>query len=71
MWFRKKKVSTVEYDRERYQPIIRQSICTGEQAGGLKDRQTGRFEEVMLIRGERDLEQFKQMYGVEEVDKEY
>ncbi len=71
MWFRKKKVSTVEYDRERYQPIIRQSICTGEQAGGLKDRQTGRFEEVMLIRGERDLEQFKQMYDVEEVDKEY
>ncbi len=71
MWFRKKKVSTVDYDRERYQPIIRQSICTGEQAGGLKDRQTGRFEEVMLIRGERDLEQFKQMYGVEEVDKEY
>ncbi len=71
MLFRRKKVSAVDYDRERYQPIIRQSICTGEQSGGLKDRQTGRFEEVMLIRGERDLEEFKQMYDVEKVDKEY
>lgn len=70
MLFRKKTIK-VDYDRERYQPIIRQSICTGEQVGGLKDNQTGRFEETMLIRGERDLEQFKQMYDVEKVEKEY
>ncbi len=66
-----KKEAKVDYDRQRYRPMIRQSICTGEQAAGLKDMMTGRFEEVMLIRGEKDLESFKRMYGVEEVEKEY
>lgn len=61
----------IVYDREMQQPVIRCSICTGEQAAGLKDLHTGRFEEIMLIRNERDLAQFKQMCGVEEVKKEY
>lgn len=61
----------IVYDREMQQPVIRCSICTGEQAAGLKDLNTGRFEEIMLIRNERDLAQFKRMCGVEEVKKEY
>lgn len=70
MFFHKKDAK-VSYDKERYQPIIRQSICTGEQAGGLKDKQTGKFMETMLIRGKEDLELFKYMYDVDKVDKEY
>ncbi len=66
-----KKTTKIEYDRDRYQPMIRQSICTGEQVGGLKDKRTGRFEESMLIRNDVDLERFKQMYGIEEIVKEY
>lgn len=60
-----------EYDRETKKPVIRCSICTGEQAAGFKDVRTGKFEEIMLIKGERDLEAFKRMYGLQEVPKEY
>ena len=51
--------------------MIRCSICTGEMAAGFKETATGRFEEVMLIRNDRDLERFEKEYGVENVTKEY
>ncbi len=63
----KKSVSPVRsFDRERFTPAIRCSICTGEQAAGFQDRQTGAFREVMLIRDEADLRAFMSMYGLTE-----
>ena len=38
---------------------------------GFKDKQTGHFTEVMLIRNDRDLNEFMKMYGLSEVPKEY
>ena len=53
-------------------PVIRCSICTGEQVAGFRDSETGRFEEVMLLRSPGDLEQFKQQYGISgEIEKIY
>lgn len=53
-------------------PIIHASICTGEQVAGFKDLQTGKMEEVMLIKSPKDSEDFKSIYGItEEVEKEY
>lgn len=53
-------------------PAIRCSICTGEQVAGFRDSETGRFEEVMLLRSPGDLEQFKQQYGISgEIEKIY
>lgn len=53
-------------------PVIRCSICTGEQVAGFRDGQTGRFEEVMLIRSPADLEEFKAKYGISgEIEKIY
>ena len=53
-------------------PVIRCSICTGEQVAGFRNGQTGRFEEVMLIRSSADLEEFKQRYGISgEIEKIY
>ena len=60
-----------EYDPEKEKPMIRASICNGEQVAGFKDLETGAFHEVMLIRDDRDLAEFKQEYGLEHVDKEY
>ena len=60
---RKKQVG---YDRERFEPAVRCSICTGEQTAGFRDRQTGNFREVSVIRSERDLLLFCRRYGVEE-----
>ena len=54
------------YDAERLKPVIRSSICTGEKVAGFKDRQTGKIEEVMLIRGESDLQAFRERYGITE-----
>ena len=54
------------YDSERLKPAIRSSICTGERVAGFKDRETGHFTEVRLIRTEKDLDDFKREYGITE-----
>lgn len=56
------------YDSEKQMPVIRASICTGEQVAGFKDRESGKFEEAMLIRGEGDLQEFCSRYGVNKED---
>lgn len=53
------------------EPVLRCSICTGEQTAGFRDLRTGRVQEVMLIRTEDDLEQFKRTYGLTEVTTIY
>lgn len=68
----KKKVVTQSYDRENKKPVIKASICNGEQVAGFKDIHTGKIKEVMLIKSPADLENFKVMYGIdEEIAKEY
>ncbi len=69
----RKKQKTNSYDKENLRPIIRASICTGEQVAGFKDINTGKFTEVMLIRDSKDLYEFKEMYGIkdEEISKEW
>lgn len=68
----KKKTVTRSYDKENKKPVIKASICNGEQVAGFKDIHTGKIEEVMLIKGPADLEKFKVMYGIEEeITKEY
>ena len=72
MMFRK-KVQRISYDKENLRPVIRASICTGEQVAGFKDVHTGKFSEVMLIRDRKDLEKFAKTYGIsrEDISKEY
>ena len=60
-----KKKNASGYDCERLEPVIRCSICTGEQVAGFRERQSGAFREVMLIRNEQDLAAFCREYGVE------
>lgn len=69
MLFRKrKKPPAVSYDRGDKIPVIRSSICTGEQVAGFRDPVSGRFEELMLIRDSRDLGEFLCRYQVEEAE---
>lgn len=68
----KKKIENKSYDMEKMKPIIKASICNGEQVAGFKDIHTGKIEEIMLIKSSADLEKFKKMYGInEEIPKEY
>lgn len=72
MFGRKKKdIPLVEYNPETMKPIIKCSICNGEQVAGFKDKASGRFIEVMLLSCDADLESFKKMYNLSEVTKEY
>ena len=53
------------YDAARFTPVIRASICTGEKTAGFRENDTGRVTEVMLIRTEADLAEFRERYGIE------
>lgn len=55
--FSKKKT---EYPKipEGCEPVLRCSICTGEQTLCAKERDTGKLHELMLIRNPSDLEMF-------------
>ncbi len=67
-----KKTSKKTYDAKIQKPIIKASICNGEQVAGFLCLQDGTFEEVMLIRKPEDLEEFKRMYGISgEIEKVY
>lgn len=69
MFFSKrKKPPAAGYDRGGKIPVIRASICTGEQVAGFKDPDSGKFEELMLIRDSRDLKSFLREYQVEETE---
>lgn len=59
------------YDPTTQKPILRCSICTGEQVAGFRDLQTGKFTDIMLIRNEKDLQTFKEQYGVTDITKEF
>lgn len=69
----RKKKPDASFDPSRYVPVIRCSICTGEQVAGFRDRTTGKIEDVQLIRNERDLRRFREMYGLpdEPIEKVY
>ena len=58
------KQKAAQYDAERLTPAIRCSICTGEQTAGFVDKASGRFTDVMLLRDEKDLQAFRERYGI-------
>ena len=59
------------YDPETQLPVIRSSICTGEKVAGFRDKESGRFTEVLLIRSPRDELRFREIYHLEQIKKEY
>ena len=61
---KKKKAALTAYNPAIKRPALRCSICTGEQVAGFKNLSDGKFEEVMLIRNESDLQAFREQYGI-------
>lgn len=62
--FKRHTQNAPEFPREEFEPVIRSSICTGEKVACMRQRSTGRLREVMLLRGEDDLEIFCRRYGL-------
>ena len=72
-FFKSKKpdAPAYKYDPEIEKPIIKASICNGEQVAGFKNKTTGQFSEVMFIKDNSDLNLFMKTNGLTHVDKEY
>jgi hypothetical protein len=64
MFFRRNNNRVETYDKERLYPAIRSSICTGEKVAGFKNRETGSFTEITLVTSDKDIEDFKNRYGI-------
>ncbi len=72
LFTRKTQKQAQFYDPAIRKPVIRCSICTGEQVAGFRRLDTGTFEEVMLLKNPDDLWNFKEEYGIEgEIEKIY
>ena len=67
-----RKTEKKTYDKENQKPVLRCSICTGEQVAGFQNIHTGSFEEVMLIQNDADIESFRSRYEISgEITKIY
>ena len=60
--FGKKKMSP-SYDSAAQKPVLRCSICTGEQVAGFISPD-GHFEDVQLIRTPQELDAFRARYSI-------
>lgn len=67
----KRDVALVKYDPETMTPVLKCSICNGEQVAGFKDKKTGHFMEVAFIRSDAELQEFLKTYGIDSIPKEY
>ena len=61
----------IPFDPEKQYAVLHVSICAGEAVAGFKNYSDGHFTEVMLIRNADDEKRFKEIYGLEQVKKEY
>ncbi|MCD8131045.1 MAG: aspartate dehydrogenase [Lachnospiraceae bacterium] len=69
MFSRKPKTKAHKaYDSENWRPVLKCSICTGEQTAGFQQIRTGQFEDIMLVRGQKDLDEFISIYGLNPAD---
>lgn len=61
----------IPFDPETQYAVIRSSICTGEKVAGFRDRETGRFREVIYLRTPADEQRFREIYNLDTVITEY
>ncbi|MCD8147182.1 MAG: aspartate dehydrogenase [Clostridiales bacterium] len=69
-WNRKPKTEPKTFDRTKKRPVIRASICTGEQTACFQNLETGKLEEIMLLRTPADRAEFLNTYGIREEELE-
>ena len=68
MFWKRRKPASIAFDKTGKIPVIRSSICTGEQVAGFKDPVNGKFDDLMLIRNSNDLAEFLALFQVDESD---
>ena len=66
--FHRKKEKLPAYDPVTQRPAVRKSICTGEMTVGFIDLKTNQFRDVMMVSGQKELEQFCRDIGAKVED---
>lgn len=61
---KKKKIA---FDPVKQEPAVRKSVCTGEMTVGFIDKGTGKFQDMMKVNGQKELEEFCSALGVKEI----
>ena len=56
---------SAQFPLESFEPVLRSSICTGECTACMRDRETGKLHEIMVIRSSYDLEHLGKQYLVD------
>jgi len=69
--FGRKKDNHLTYDKENETPAVKSSICTGEKTAGFIDNRTGKYRDVMLIKSDADIAEFKKQCGVDDIKTFY
>ncbi len=64
LFHRAKPPAAPLFSLAEYEPVIRSSICTGEQVACMRNRTTGQLREIMLLRTEADFEDFCRSCGL-------
>ncbi len=70
-WHKGGRFESEMFDPEKQEAVIRGSICTREKAAGFRNKEDGTFTEIMLIRSYKDIERFKEKYGIDTIKTEY
>lgn len=67
MLFRKKTVPQ-PYPPERFEPLLKVSICNGETVACVRERTTGRLIELQALSAPADIRDFCRRFGTTEQD---
>ena len=63
--FKKKAHSALyPYDSSKEEPFLHANTCNRETVVGFREKDTGKFHEVMMITSDKELEEFKKTYGI-------
>ena len=64
-FFKKKEKGLPLIEEGRFDPVLRCSICSGEQVLCAKDCRTGELHELMLIKSRAELEDVCEANGID------
>ena len=63
--FHRKKHLSVAFDREKEEPVIKKSICTGEATVGFVDKNTGHYRDIRKVTFLVEIEAFCEEVGID------
>lgn len=70
-YYEAKLKENIPFDPVNQRAVIKASICNGEKVAGFKDKKTGHFTEVMVLRSDAQKDRFMKLYGITELPTEY